>query len=1108
MKLHLSLVTLIILVSFRMSGQPIPHHVPDIKQFTIEDGLSQTRVNVNFIDSRGFLWIGTSDGLNRYDGYTFGVFRHQPLDSLSISNNFIHSIDEDKKGNIWIGTNSGLNRFDPHTGKFLDYNLIWEDSLGIDNKIKSVFCEGNGTIWILTDGFLVKMQSDPTHFKVFNFFSGKETNFPDDANTGIVKDRNGMLWFGTDNGLYSFDSDREEFSKYINSKTNSNSLSSNKVLSVYEDRNGELWVGTSKGVNKYDRLNNRFKNYSLFGSKANHAYEEEINGIYEDLNGKLWMAGNKGLFLFDKRTGRTIFYNEVLVDNVKKEINHLNSVICDKSNILWMGGLHGLMKLDLKPRKFELYSSSEGSFPRLSHKNISAVLKEKSGHLWLGYWSNGVDRVDLASGEVIHISEENNLRNRNIRSLFKDSRGRIWIGTAKGISILLPEEKRLRDFEVVFKTISDDILSERSIYAIIEDGNKNLWIATDKGLFEIQSETKIINAYNRIYNNKQEYPIGRIHALSLDENSNLWLGTEQGLVMYDTELNVFKKIMMQEEYDWLNISPVYTLLTASKGNIWMGTSYGLSAYNPRKNEFVHYTETDGLANSFVYAIQEDMESNIWVSTNQGLSKFNPLTKKFRNYTRNEGLQAYEFNKGASFITPDGELFFGGVYGLNSFYPAEIHDNPIIPDIVITEFQLISSSGIFNVPIGENTSLVKIQHNQSFTFGFSALDFTYPDKNRYKYSLQELDKPGNWLDLGEQHYVTISSLPSGEYVFRVKGSNNDGVWSPEAASLRIIVEAPFWKTRMANIAYFIVLLLLFYLVIQYRTNALRKTNRILRERENIAREIAKQKELLSKRNKNIEDSLKYAHRIQSAMLDTPRLFKKHLPNSFILHKPKDIVSGDFYWISRLDDMVYVAAVDCTGHGVPGAFMSVIGFELFRKIVNMHNLIDPGEILNTLNNNFEEIFGAESDISLRDGMDLSFCVIDKKQMRLKYAGAFNPLYLVRNNRLTEIKGDRMSIGADNDPGSSYKAEKKFTSHTVDLQKSDMIYLFSDGYADQFGGPEGKKFKYRRFRHLLLTVHQLPLDKQKEFLDESIEDWRGEIDQIDDILVIGIKADFNGS
>ncbi|MGC9344520.1 MAG: PP2C family protein-serine/threonine phosphatase [Bacteroidales bacterium] len=291
---------------------------------------------------------------------------------------------------------------------------------------------------------------------------------------------------------------------------------------------------------------------------------------------------------------------------------------------------------------------------------------------------------------------------------------------------------------------------------------------------------------------------------------------------------------------------------------------------------------------------------------------------------------------------------------------------------------------------------------------------------------------------------------------------------------------------------------------FRTQHLRKTNRILTEKDLVSNEISRQKELLSRRNKNIEDSMKYAQRIQTSMLSNPGVFKKHLPKSFILHKPKEIVSGDFYWISEVDNKVFVAAVDCSGHGIPGAFMSIIGFELFRKIINLQGVRDPGKILDTLNQNFQEIFGSGDDIALRDGMDLAFCVINKAEMQMDFAGAFNPVYIVRDDKLMEIKGDRLSVGADNDP-LDIKPPQKFTSHKIKLYKNDMIYLFTDGYADQFGGPEGKKYKFRRFRHTLLTIHKLSLESQKVYLEQTLDEWRGKIEQIDDILVIGIKPDF---
>ncbi len=297
----------------------------------------------------------------------------------------------------------------------------------------------------------------------------------------------------------------------------------------------------------------------------------------------------------------------------------------------------------------------------------------------------------------------------------------------------------------------------------------------------------------------------------------------------------------------------------------------------------------------------------------------------------------------------------------------------------------------------------------------------------------------------------------------------------------------------------------YFFIRLRTRSLRRSIKLLRERDIAAKEIKRQKELLSIRTRNIEESLRYAQRIQMSILTSQKIFKAILPHSFILHEPKEVVSGDFYWIFEEGDMVFVAAVDCTGHGVPGALLSLIGIELFRKIVVDHKIYEPAGILNEMNKGFEDLFFLQNgEYILTDGMDLAFCVFDKKNNVLTYAGAFNPVYIIRNNRLIEIPANRFSIGADSQ-NHYMELDRTFTSHKFPLERSDMIYIFTDGYPDQFGGPEGKKFKYRRFRHLLLSIHNLPPENQKQYLAESMESWKGNHEQIDDILVIGIKPAF---
>jgi serine phosphatase RsbU (regulator of sigma subunit) len=356
-------------------------------------------------------------------------------------------------------------------------------------------------------------------------------------------------------------------------------------------------------------------------------------------------------------------------------------------------------------------------------------------------------------------------------------------------------------------------------------------------------------------------------------------------------------------------------------------------------------------------------------------------------------------------------------------------------------------------------------------------------------------------MGSQNYIILNHLNPGKYIFHVTGTDAVTVGNNQITSLVILVEGPKWRSKTALIIYFIIGFVFLLLIFRLITRRFFNLSRENQEREMFARQIMLQKEELTLKNKSITDSINYAKRIQTAMLPPYRLFKSVFPSSFVLYMPKDIVSGDFYWINKLGDKIFVAAVDCTGHGVPGAFMSIIGFELFRKITNIEGLSRPSDILNRLNEDFHVIFKDVDNVVLRDGMDVAFCSIDKKNMILEFAGAFNPLYLIRDNKITEIKGDRFAIGLDE---TNFK-EQTFKNHLIPIQQGDIIYIFSDGFADQFGGPDGKKYKYRRFRHLLLNLHRLPMDKQHEILENNVMEWRGQQEQVDDILVIGIKIDF---
>lgn len=424
--------------------------------------------------------------------------------------------------------------------------------------------------------------------------------------------------------------------------------------------------------------------------------------------------------------------------------------------------------------------------------------------------------------------------------------------------------------------------------------------------------------------------------------------------------------------------------------------------------------------------------------------------------------------------------------------------------VISESQKISQTLITKIEISDNNKYQVYSSQKkiielSSGFKYIKIDFTASqlNKNEIVYSLSPPDEDPLWFPVQNNDFVILSKLKPGRYIFLLTVKDQAKKINKEDG-LIIIVKQHRFGSKKAIFLYVLFFILLIVLFLNLQTRTLRKVIRQFRERDKLAIRLMNQKEELAVKNKNITDSITYAKRIQNALMPNEKSFRQVFPDSFILHISKDIVSGDFYWINETREKIFLAAVDCTGHGVPGAFISIIGFELFRKITNTQGINEPAEILNTLNEDFKTIFKDVDDFSFKDGMDVAFCSIDKKRNILEFSGAFNPLYLIRNNNVIEIKGDRYAIGLD----ATENAGNIFTNHTFKLENNDVFYIFTDGYADQFGGPEGKKYKYRRFRHLLLNMHHLPMQKQRELLHKSIMEWKGELDQVDDILVIGVK------
>jgi ligand-binding sensor domain-containing protein/serine phosphatase RsbU (regulator of sigma subunit) len=1100
-------ISFLLVLSFNSNQSfAIETWLPEAELFTIESGMSQNRVNISFSDSYGFLWVGTSGGLNRYDGYTFKLFKHIPYDSTSLSQNFIRCITEDQNKNLWIGTNYGLNFYDRKTGKFKQYiHNPTESATVSDYRILSVYADRKGFIWIKTEQSIDRLDPQFNSIVHFKHFSRSTQVYPENQNSPILEDKNGILWFGSNDGLFSFNPETTDLSQFFFKPENNQSISDNQVLSIYETKNGQLWVGTKNGVNKYDPVQRNFRRFLYSENEQDNSALNSVYAIIEGPDGYLWLGSNKGIIAFDPLKAESEYLTNLLINKSLYLIGPITGLIMDNSGLIWMSGFEGLYKIDTKPKKFRVYNSTFNSFPFLSGENISCIYKENDDIIWVGERDNGLNMLNRKTGFNTRYYSGSSDKLRQIKSdmvrcIFTDHNGTIWLGSANGLEIFNPDSRTFESFEKKFPLVSSVILNNQRILCIIEDKNQDLWLGTDDGVIRFQRNLKRFTSYNKIFRDSITVKMGLVYAMTTDSENKTWIGTENGLFCYDNPKDLFYAYEETGKKNDLSSRIIYSLHFDSRNTLWVGTASGLNRFNPQNETFELFTEANGLSNDMINAILEDENYCLWLSTNKGMSKYDILKNEFTNFDVTEGLQSYEFNHSVATKANDGEMFFGGISGFNSFYPQNLPLNPHLPYIVITSVKIIDNNSPEKFYSGGEDRFINVKYKQSFTVNFAALDFTFPSSNHFEYSIHLKNGREDWVKIGSQNSVTFSSLSPGEYHLHIRGSNNDRLWNTVGTEMKIVSIAPFWRTRFALYFYFVLIVFLIYLLIQIRTQSLRKTNRILRDRNIASKEISRQKDLLSLRNKNIEDSLNYAQRIQKAMLTNPKQFRSILPDSFVLHKPKDVVTGDFYWISEQDGKIFIAAADCTGHGVPGAFMSIISFELFRKIIKTQKVFNPADILNNMNSNFQEIFGNVEDISIKDGMDLSFCVIDKSMETLEFSGAFNPLYIVRDGNLIELKGDRFSIGADIESDFPLKI---FTNHIFELRPNDMIYMFSDGYADQFGGPEGKKYKYLRFRHLLLNLHQLPLDKQRTILEENIDEWKGNLEQIDDIMVIGIRV-----
>jgi ligand-binding sensor domain-containing protein/signal transduction histidine kinase len=765
----------------------------------LEEGLSQSVVHVIMQDHKGFLWVGTEDGLNRFDGYRFRVYRPDADNPFSLSDRWITALAEDPQGYLWVGTRlGGLNRYDPNTGKFTRFNNnnSNEDNAG-PHQINALLADQQG-LWIGTENGLHFLDFSEESFEQFKPSLNDANNPSNYSITTIYKDSASFLWIGTsDGGLYRYDRFANAFRAFRYDKNDPDSLSSNRVLSITGDRNGDIWVGTANGLNRYEATLDYFTRFTHSDSDSDSIGGNTIYALRQDQSGGLWIGTNNGLDRYDSQTRKFIHHRHQ--PTVANSLSHsiVYSIYEDRSGVIWLGTYGGgLNKYNRQQDKFAYFRHNPDNPNSLSDDFVLPIVVDTSGTAWIGTYGSGLNRFNPVVRRFTHYRHDPNvpesLGDDEVLSLALDNSGFLWVGTSSGLDLLDPTTATFTHF----RPDSNDpkSLAGAPVYVIYQDHLGRIWVGNYRGLDQFMPESQSFIHY-RIGENSADNPSGYpITAILEDENFNLWLGTfDDGLKRIDSKTGHITNYKNDpNDPKSIGSNSILCIYQDKHGTLWIGTTGGgLNRYEPSTDSFTHITEKDGLPNNVIYGILEDTRGMLWLSTNHGLSRFNPVDNTFRNFTSSDGLQSNEFNQNAFAKSNRGELYFGGINGFNMFRPGKIIDNNYVPPVVVTSITQEGKPLNGEVMAESLNEIVLTWPQDSFEFEFAALAYGQPSKNQYAYILENFDS--SWNEIGTQRNGRYTNLPGGTYTLLLRGSNSDGVWNDTGTSVKVTVIPPFWQT---------------------------------------------------------------------------------------------------------------------------------------------------------------------------------------------------------------------------------------------------------------------------------------------------------------------------
>ncbi|MFN0032496.1 MAG: two-component regulator propeller domain-containing protein [Flavobacteriales bacterium] len=1019
------------------------------RQFNEQNGLNNKFIYSIDQDEQGYLMVGTGEGLFRFDGFSF----RQYTTTDGIADDFITCSLKDNEQNIWFGHGNGtITRYSKNKFQKIDLSALTV------SRINQIYQSPDGRLWAVAQNDGLLMHQADNSWKKINKGIEEFTLYT------MCIDSQGVLWIGTDMGLLKAAISNDDEVKYDFVEE----IFETKVSSM-ASYGTEIFVGTDEsGVFRIVRDNTISHITALKFDSINFS-SYNVNNLMMDNEQRLWLSSNNhGLLqLGSYATGK---FKELTDYSHNATLGHqsVRITFVDREGNVWLGTMgQGLLKLE--DDYFSVYSVGT---EELNHA-VNSIFTQNDT-IWYGTHGQVIVSFEMPDNVLSTYGIEHGLPASDITALYCDSHAHLWAGTAESGLYHMPFGKK--KFEHVM--LSADALNQR-INDLVEFNNI-LYVATDYGVYQLNGGVVVshLSIQSGLTHNV-------VKSLYRDSHGRIWISTHDRQLSYVQDGVIYNL----EATSGGGVVENKCIVEDNNGNIWVGTN-GSGVFMFSDTKEVLFDKSKGLYSDYCYSLECDNRNYLWVGHRGALSKINLITGKIEIVDPSRGFE-YAFLDNAVDKFANGIMIFGTDNGMLRYEPDKDRKNLTEP-LVHIESLLIGDS------LHELSQFITLPYGEfKLEIDFIGVSLKNPEGVTYQYMLERYDT--DWSEPGTGSVAVYNKLSSGEYIFKVKAFNADAEGGSTITSFSIFIDKPFWLKWWFLLSTAIALVLVVRYIIVQRERKLKQDQERLQYALNEAtHEVMEQKELLEVKNKDITDSILYAKNIQRAMLPAYESLNQYFADAFVYFKPRDIVSGDFYWIEKFDNDVVVSCADCTGHGVPGAFMSLIGTTLLKEVSSDKSVQCARDVLVRLDNDLKMLLNKRgSDFGVEDGMDISVFNYNFHKNKIMVASANRPVLLRIKGEWIEVKGDRLSIG-----GSDAPVSKVFSQYEFDVHPGDIIYMFSDGITDQFGGEEGKKLKRSGLYNLLKQYADLPMNEQRAALRESFYTWRGLHEQIDDIIVMGMR------